>query len=87
VRKSDLSLYNEITDNISQLIRERFQNLEKFKFLEIFVCQKRNEHKNNFPDAPSQSLKINYGKHFDLPGLWSKLIAAFSIKDFSGTGV
>jgi hypothetical protein len=55
--------------------------------VEIFVCQKRNEHKNNFPEAPSQSLKINYGKHFDLPGLWSKLIAAFSIKDFSGTGV
>jgi hypothetical protein len=44
--------------NISQQIRERFQNLEKLKFLELFDCQKRNGHKNNFPVAAFQSPKL-----------------------------
>jgi hypothetical protein len=87
VRKSDLTLYNEIIDNISQQIRERFTNLEKIKFLEIFDCQKRNEHKNNFPEVAFQSLKLNDGQHFDFPGLQRKLITAYSIEDFSGKSV
>jgi hypothetical protein len=58
VRKSYLNPYNEIIYNISQQIRERFQNLEKLKFLELFDCQKRNGHKDNFPGAAFQSPKL-----------------------------
>jgi hypothetical protein len=55
--------------------------------LELFDSQKRNEHINNFPEAAFQSLKINYGQHFDFTGLQSALIAAYSIEDFSGKSV
>jgi hypothetical protein len=79
-----LSLYNEVIDNISQQIREQFQNLEKkLKFLELFGCRKRKEHENNFPEYAFQSLKLNYGQHFYFPGLRSELIAANNIEDFS----
>jgi hypothetical protein len=66
---------------------QRFQNLEKLKIMELLDCQKRNEHKNNFPEAAFQSLKRNYGQHFDFPELCSKLIAAYGIEDFSGKSV
>jgi hypothetical protein len=44
----------------------------------MFESQKRNEYKNIFREPAYQSLKLNYGQHFDLPGLRSELNAACS---------
>lgn len=82
-----MRLYNEIIDNISHQLAERFQHLGKLKFLELLNSKKRIEYKKYFPESAFQSLKHEYGEHFDFPGLRSELIAAYNIEGFNGKSV
>jgi hypothetical protein len=48
----------------------------------MFESQKRNEYKNIFREPAYLSLKLNYGQHFDLPGLRRAVHKTFAGKEY-----
>lgn len=73
----------EIIDNILMQLRERFQNIEKMKYLDLLNTSFFNKFKTNFPETEFKALQTTYGHHFDFPKLRTELTVVFNDKDFA----
>ena len=66
-----LQLYFEVLDNMCSMLRDRFQDLRDFEFLDLVNPKVFTAWNNNVPQDHLQLLKAKYGSLFDMPALQS----------------
>lgn len=75
------ALYNDIIDNITVRIRERFSNLKELEFLALLNSENFKMYEDVFPEKEYQSLKNTYEKYFDFGVLKLELVSMYSYGD------
>ena len=77
-----LQLYFEVLDNMCSMLRDRFQDLRDFEFLDLVNPKVFTAWNNNVPQDHLQLLKAKYGSLFDMPALQSQLLFMYKDADF-----
>ena len=77
-----LQLYCEVLDNMCSMLRDRFQDLRDFEFLDLVNPKVFTAWNNNVPQDHLQLLKAKYGSLFDMPALQSQLLFMYKDADF-----
>ena len=75
-------VYFEILDSIVGMLTERFQDMERFKFLDLVNPRVFKTSNGEVPSEKLDLLKEMYGNLFDIPMLVSQLCFIYRDKDF-----
>lgn len=86
-KKSYLTLYQNIVENVCIQLKNRYSSLSKLEFFQLLWNEKYEHYNKQFPDHLLNKLKDFYGSLFDYIRLKNELVVVYKSPEFVGKNV